>query len=374
MTKHQAKGNSMRSRVTIIGPVTPYRGGIAQYTERLVQAMQEIASVQVISFKRQYPKFLYPGESDRVEGAGKQKGVEYILDSNNPVSWRQSATQIIRSQPSVVFISWWTVFWQPAFWYIARKLKKHGIRVVFLCHNIYDHDASPLKKRLALRLLRVGDGYLVHSKKEADKLLTITTQDRIMVRQHPVYDTFPAPNVSPPDDKRLEILFIGLIRPYKGLDVLLDAYAHLPESTQQSIRLRVVGEFWGDKSELEARLKALGVNYELRFVSDQEMADYIYSSHVVVLPYRSATGSGIIPVAYFYGRPVIATKVGGLPEVVNDGKTGWLIPPNSPEALEKILQNLTPKDCLATKADIESWVYQNSWSKMTQLLFDRFAN
>lgn len=360
--------------ICVIGPTSPYRGGISQYTDSLVGALKnKTERVEVFSFSRQYPAFLYPGESDRKPDGTYQEGVHYTLDSNNPLTWRKTAHEIRRLKPEIVYISWWTIFWQPAFAYISRQLKKQGIKVVYICHNVYDHDASPLKKTITKKLITYADGYLVHSQEQASLLRSITKDKAILVRQHPVYDTFPKPKASRAKDKKLKLLFIGLIRPYKGLDVLLDAYRMLGQKEREQIKLSVVGEFWGDKAELVKDLESLQIKHDLRFVTDQEMVDYIASHDAVVLPYKTATGSGIIPVAYHCLRPVIATKVGGLGEVVSDKKTGWLVSPDSPNELAAVMKQVTPDMCAAMADNIAGWVRDNSWEAMAEALQANFA-
>jgi glycosyltransferase involved in cell wall biosynthesis len=359
--------------VCVVGPVAPYRGGIAQYTDSLVSAFRSTNQpVVAFSFKRQYPAFLYPGETDKSAEAHFQNDTRYTLDSNNPVTWFRAAKEIASTRPKIVYISWWTIFWQPAFMLMTRYLQKKGVKVIYLCHNVYDHDASALKKALTKRLIRYAGGYLVHSREQEVLLREITPDAPILVRQHPVYDIFPKPTTKRDTSAKLKLLFIGLIRPYKGLDVLLEAIEKTPASDRKNMEFSVVGEYWGDKEELAERLDDLEIKHELRFVSDQEMVDYIARSDAVVLPYKSATGSGIIPVSYYCGKPVVATNVGGLAEVVKDGKTGWLTKPGDAADLSGTLRKLSTEKCRSMSVDIKAWVKENSWEAMAASLSAEF--
>jgi glycosyltransferase involved in cell wall biosynthesis len=364
-----------KPKIYLVGPAAPYRGGISQYTESLYDALKKESNAKLISFSRQYPKALYPGDSDTVEGATRRVDGTYSLDSNNPASWYGTYRKIVAGKPDLVLINWWSIYWQPAFSWMARRLKKKGIKVAFICHNVYDHDASSKKKKLAKLLLKGAPSFFVtHSEQEAKKLHSFTNEE-VMVRQIPAYDVLPNPSkkaiaTSQKKHDVVNMLFIGLIRPYKGLDVLLDAYEKMSLGERQKIKLTVVGEAWKGKDELIARLAALKVTADIRFVTDQEMADYITESDVVVLPYLSATGSAVIPASYFCGRPVLATKIGGLTEVVENGKTGWLVEANSVDELKEKMVSLTVKDCEATHAHIKKWMNENSWEKMAQAIID----
>lgn len=369
----KGKRHDKRAVYCVIGPTSPYRGGIAQYTDSLVGALRGVADVYMFSFKRQYPKILYPGETDKKEGGRFLDEVRYVLDSNNPLSWWATVREISSLNPDTVYISWWTIVWQPGFAYMAKHLRKRGIKVVYICHNIYDHDASSLKKLFTKMLIRSADGYLVQSEQQAALLRgVIGDKKTILVRQHPVYDIFPEPTMCRDDAKTLKLLFIGLIRPYKGLDLLIDAYKLLNDTERSKIELNVVGETWTDKEALTEELDGLGIKHDLRFVSDQEMVDYISQSDVVVLPYRSATGSGIIPVSYHCKTPVIATKVGGLSEVVQDGETGWLVDSENPEQIAELMRTITPRQCKDMRPAIDEWVGDNSWAAMADALRETF--
>jgi glycosyltransferase involved in cell wall biosynthesis len=372
-----------KPKIAVIGPVLPFRGGIAQYTTMVHRSLQEVADVQTISFKRLYPGWLYPGEGNISIGSDdpREPGVDYLIDVYNPLTLRKATNKIIKQGADLVIIDWWTLFWWPGISYMARRLRKHGIKTMFLCHNLFNHKtgglmglADKVMYSASVAMLKQADAYLVQSNEQRAQLEEIKPGAEVVQRMHPIYTMFPAPKQPLPKRGKLELLFFGLIRPYKGLDILLDAAAKLQD---KDLYITVVGEPWGDKDALvkqieEARIPNLETH--LKYVDDQEAADFMARADAVVQPYRSATGSGVVALAYHYNKPVIATKVGGLKEAVLDDKTGFLVEPNSPEALAEAIQNTSREELAAMGPAIEKFCAENSWEAMAKVLADFASN
>jgi glycosyltransferase involved in cell wall biosynthesis len=325
----------MNSSVVLIGPTLPYRGGIARHTTMLHRALHTQARALTISFSRQYPRWLYPGTHDTDEDLRdyKEPGVEYLIDSLNPKTWTQAVARMREFAPRTVVMPWWHVYWTPCFSWIARAARRMNSEVVFLCHNSVEHENTKWKQRLSYVALSTADRFITHTYADRDNLQR-QFKAPIQVHPHPTFD-WHIDKVHPlPRRARIELLFFGFIRPYKGLDILLEAMKAL---RHEDIHLSVVGEFWQNEAAVRRFIEdnRLDSKVELvaRYVSDREAAAYFMRSDVVVLPYRSATGSGVIPLAYHFRKPVIATRTGGLPDVVVDGQTGLLVDPESPTAL-----------------------------------------
>lgn len=337
-----------RPNVLLIGPVLPFRGGIAQHTTMLLRAFAEFADARAISFTRQYPGWLFPGESDRdpaFEGHVEPL-TDYAIDSVNPLTWRSAAKRAIAMKPDLVVLPWWQIYWAPSFSYIARRLRAARIPVVFLCHNVVEHETAGWKRSLTRRVLALGTGYVVHTQIDEKNLRELLPGARPVKHPHPAYDQFPAAKGALPREHALELLFFGFVRHYKGLDVLLRALALLGPDVDA--RLTVAGEFWKGSEETEALIASLGIaeRVELvsRYLTEEEVAEYFARAHAVVLPYRDATGSGVVAVAYHYDKPVIVTRVGGLPDVVDHGETGLVVDSESPEALARAIKRLAGTD------------------------------
>lgn len=360
-------------KVAIVGPVPPFRSGIAQHTSALAQALARRCQVKILSFKRQYPAWLFPGASDRDPEAAPLEWPEthYLVDSLNPFTWRQALLAIDAFRPDLVLIPWWTVFWAPTVWYLARGCRRRGLPVRLLCHNVLDHESVGWKAWLTRLTLRQAPSFLVHSKAEGDRLATLVPGARITSHPHPLYDSYPQPTHELPRRADLELLFFGLVRPYKGLDVLIEA---MGLTAPASIHLSVVGEFWQGRAEIEARIGELGLQDRIelvpRYVSDQEAADYFARADVVVLPYTSVTTSGVIALAYHYGKPVIASRIGGLPDLVRHGETGLLVPPKSAPALAEAIGAFTAERAAQMEGAIRDLTRSMTWDHLAACLLE----
>ncbi len=363
-----------KTKISIIGPVYPYRGGIAQYTEALTKALSKKAEVYPVSFKRLYPKSLYPGKSDKVAPLEKSKkeNVDYILDATSLKSWNQAIKKIADRKCDVAIITWWTFVWQPALGYIAWRLKKKGIKVIYLCHNVMDHEENWLKKQVSRKGISIADGYIVHSGEEAKQIKLFKPSAKIMRRPHPIFTHFPKPSGKLKKRGKLELLYFGLIRPYKGVDVLIDAIKKLNDP---EVHLTIVGEVWGDKNKekLTNQLKQYGqdnIEHNFEYVDEKEAAEYFDRADVVVLPYLSATGSGVVTLAYYYGKPVLATAVGGLPDVVSNGETGRLVRPGNAVELAKTIARIDRNQVKKMQPNIKKFCSENTWDNMASEIYD----
>ena len=218
-----------RDRILLIGPVLPYRGGIAQHTTMLHRALTEQATCLTLSFSRQYPRWLFPGKSDRDENmAGHlEEGVEYIIDSVNPLSWYRALKRAKTFAPRLVVFPWWHVYWAPCFIWFCGKFKKNGVEIVFLCHNAVEHESARWKGLISDLVLSYADRFVVHTSVDQESLAKRFPDKPTGIHPLPVFDCFPQPTSVFPRRAKLELLFFGFVRPYKGLDVLLDAMAQL---------------------------------------------------------------------------------------------------------------------------------------------------
>jgi len=332
-------------RILLIGTAYPFRGGIAHYLALLFQALRRRGHrVKILSFTRQYPSLFFPGKTQQdCSQEAIPVEAEAILDSMNPVSWIRTARRVQRERCHLVVFKYWMPFFAPCYAAVAFLSKLlTPTRVLFICDNITPHErrfGDDLLNALALRWV---DYFIVQSNVVREDLLRFRPRAKYRQVPHPVYEIFRGEMSRGEARKRLGlgeeekvVLFFGYVRAYKGLNYLIDAVPKILQT--MPVKVLVVGEFYDDRGPYENQIARLGVQSVVRisdrYVPNEEVGLYFSAADVVVLPYVSATQSGIVQIAYNYDRPVITTDVGGLPEVVVEGRTGYVVPARDPEAL-----------------------------------------
>jgi glycosyltransferase involved in cell wall biosynthesis len=335
-------------KITILSTAFPLRGGIAHFVAILADALAQKHTVDIITFRRQYPSFLFPGKTqEETAESSSAKPAPQLVDSINPFNWIAVGRRIKKSAPDLLIFKYWLPFFGPCFGTIARIAKRNGrTRVLFICDNVLPHEKRPFDKLFTQYAFSAVEGFIVQSAAVEQALLSLKRNAVYRFAPHPVYNIFGAGIEKEAAKKQLGIsdervlLFFGYVRRYKGLHVLLDAMKLVIQKLP--IRLLVVGEFYADEDKYRAQIRDLGlenvVSVHSDYVPNDRVGVYFSAADAVVLPYISATQSGIAQIAFNFDLPVIATDVGGLGEVVHDGQTGLLAPPNDAAALaEKIL-------------------------------------
>ena len=316
-------------RVAIVGPVYPFRAGIAYCTTRLAEELR----ADVISFKRQFPKRFYPGGDD-VDPTLPRADAAFILDVLNPLTWIAAARRL-RRYDAVIFV-WWIWVWALPYRLMMMLLPRRT-RVILQCHNIGDKEPAWWKRWLTNRVLRRGDALVVHAATEAEEAWRRSRGRRVVRTFLPVHEMGGAP---PPRDEakralglegRNVALFFGHVRPFKGLDIALRAW---PE-VKSDVTLLVAGEAWWGSEDQYRKLATARTIFDFRFIPDAEIATYFAAADVILAPYRIEAQSGVALTAFHFARPVIASTVGGLPEIIEEGVNGMLVPPEDPEALAR---------------------------------------
>ena len=332
-----------RKKIVLIGPVYPYKGGISHYTGQMYRELSKKNEVVMLSYKMQYPKFLFHKEQKDYENDSfKVEETKYMLHTANPFNIVKTAGFIRKCKPDMVLIQWWHPYFAPCYKLLEMCLGRQNI--VFVCHNVFPHERFPMDKFLTKWVLKNGSHFIVHAREEAEELKKIKKNPDYVVTPHPTYNMFRFENLTKEQAReRLGIpasqkilLFFGFVREYKGLKHLLRA---LPQMTEKldDVQLWVVGDFDGDKEKYEALIEENGIEKQVKMIDgytpDKEVEKYFAASNLVVLPYESATQSGIVQIAFGFTKPVVVTRVGGLPDVVEDGKTGYVVEPCNPQAL-----------------------------------------
>jgi glycosyltransferase involved in cell wall biosynthesis len=373
------RGNEKR-RFCLIGPTYPYRGGISHYNTCLIRELAAAGEVRAINFTRLYPGFLFPGKTQFDESARPLKADSIrLIDSINPFTWIRAGVLAARFKPDLVLVQWWHPFFAPAMFTICSAMKLvRRARVVFICHNVLPHEKSLVDRILAALAFSVSDGFLVQSREDRDKLLRIRANAPVLVHPHPIYDFFGTGSLTR-EAARAKIgssdgpllLFFGYVRGYKGLSYLIEAMPLIRERVPA--KLLVVGEFYDDTAPYTELVERLGlaeaVRFENRYVANEEVEGFFVASDLVILPYVSATQSGIVQIAVAMNRPVVVTDVGGLGEAVSPEKTGFVVPPRDPAAIARAVVRFFEEGWAARMAPwFEGERKRFSWKAMAEAI------
>ncbi|HEX9828618.1 MAG TPA: glycosyltransferase, partial [Bacteroidota bacterium] len=336
-------------------------------------------SVEVITFKRQYPSFLFPGASQQETGdPGIAMPSEQLIDSINPFNWIRVGLKLRARKPDLVIFKYWLPFFGPCMGTIYRLIKRGGsTKVIAICDNVIPHERRPGDSLFTRYAFGAVDAFIVQSDSVEQDLLSMVEKPRYKKVAHPVYEIFGVAVSKDDARKKLGItgqrvvLFFGYIRRYKGLHLLIDAMKLVNESLP--VKALVVGEFYEDEKPYREHITHAGVEQSVQlvpeYVPNEKVADYFSAADVVVLPYLSATQSGITQIAYNFGKPVIATDVGGLAEVVVDGVSGLIVPPNDPRKFADAILKFYNEDLeekLAAGSRQEKKKY--SWDTMVEAI------
>jgi glycosyltransferase involved in cell wall biosynthesis len=369
-------------KVALLGPAHPYRGGIAHYTASLYRAIESAGHpVRLYNFTRQYPGFLFPGvtQTDQSEQAITVPSLRCV-DTLNPATWISTAVRIGRYQPDLLVVQWWHPYFSPSYGTIARLSRRFGkSKVVILCHNVLPHEATVLDKRLLRFAYGSAEAFVVQAPREEALLRPLLRREvHVEVVPHPRYDVFAEDAVEIEPSVAREtlgikgdrvILFFGYIRPYKGLSVLIQAMSQLEN---QDIKLIIAGECYSDKRSYVNQLEVLGLTDRVyffdRYIANEEVPTFFAAADVAVLPYLTATQSGVAQLAFALGVPVIVSAVGGIPDVVEDGETGLLVPPDHPELLAAAIDRFYDDDLEQTLRDAVKRQGAGGWDSLVDAL------
>ena len=371
-------------KIALIGPSYPFRGGISLNTTLLYRVLKKRHEVEFYAFLRQYPKWLFPGKDDKEKEFVflKEEGAQNIIDSINPLTWIKVFLRIKKHKPHLLIIPWWVSFWFPQFFTISVLVKIFTeVKILFICHNVVEHESNYLKKLCTKMVLKRGDYFIVHSSDDYKNLKMILPEANVKRSFLPVIEYEKWNEISKDEARRMlniknnAILFFGIIRPYKGVDYLLKA---LPEVLKHvDITLLIVGEFWYGSEKIKESVKELGIEENVRiidyYIQSDDIGIYFAASDILVLPYSSATGSSILQISMGCKKPVIATRVGSFPDIIIDNKTGFLVDPKNSDAIaEKIIEFYEKDMESAFIKNVEAQKADYSWDKAVEIIEEFF--
>ena len=366
--------------IVILGTAYPFRGGLATFNERLARQLQaEGHQVEVITFTLQYPSFLFPGKTQySTEDAPTDLLISQQVNSCNPLNWIKVGHRIRKMQPDLLITCYWMAFFAPCYSIIERIAKRNGkTRTIALVHNMIPHEPSILDKLFAPFYVRSTDGFVALSESVVQDINRLDRNNKPKTSYpHPIYDHYgekmskeeacQALNLNPENQY---MLFFGLVRAYKGLDLLLDAFGKVKDQLP-NLQLIVAGEFYEDEDKYRAQIESNQLTNRViiknDFIADADLRKYFGAANLIVQPYKTATQSGVTQVAFHFEKPMLVTNVGGLGEIVHDHKMGYAVEPNADAIAEALLDYYTHSRQAVYTEYLIKQKDNYSWSKLAE--------
>jgi len=369
-------------KIAYLSTFYPFRGGIAQYNAALYRAFEKDNEIKAFNFKRQYPDILFPGSSQYVTPTDviDKTPSERVLDSINPISYLKTGLKIKNFQPTIMLTKFWMPFFAPSLGTVAY-LNKKKTKNISILDNVIPHERRPGDISLTKFFLNQNHGFVVMSDAVKNDLLKLKPEAKYIYHPHPLFDHFGEKleksdarlklNINP--NKKV-ILFFGFIRDYKGLDLLIKAMKNTPEDYY----LVIAGETYGNFDEYEKLITELGIaskiQLNVRYINDTEVPYFFSAADVCVLPYKSATQSGITSIAYHFNLPVIATDTGGLKEIVKHGETGLIVDKPDAQLINSSIKDFFNKDLAGQYEDnIKRYKADISWDHLAQKIISFYS-
>lgn len=361
--------------IIIVGTLHPYRGGLAAFNERLAQQfVDEGHQVECVTFTLQYPKILFPGKTQYTTSPSP-KGLSIVREVNscNPFNWIRVGRRLRKKHADLIVFAYWMSFMAPCFGTIARLSKT---RCVALVHNMIPHEPNLLDKLFPRYFVNAMSGFTTLSQSVISDIEHFDHHHKPKTTApHPIYDHYGS-RISKEDARRKlglkvegrYVLFFGFIRDYKGLDLLLDAFGSIALQ-DQGVNLVVAGEFYGDPKAYMEQIRRLDISDRVvlcnDYIPDNEVNLYFCASDIVAQPYKTATQSGVTQVAFHFEKPMLVTNVGGLPEIVPDGKIGYVVAPDAEQIANALVRYYKDHNEEAFTEGVRREKQKYSWSRMT---------
>lgn len=369
-------------KIIILGTAHPYRGGLATFNDRLaLQYLNEGDDVEVCTFTLQYPSFLFPGKTQFTDSpAPENLKIERRVNSCNPFNWIKVGRDLAKKNPDVVIFAYWMSFMAPCMGTIARVIRKNcKAKIISLTHNMIPHEPNLLDKFLPSYFVKAMDGFVALSQSVIEDINKFDKRNCPKVfYPHPIYDHYgerlerntalQALNL-PTEEKY--VLFFGFIRAYKGLDLLLKAFAH-PKLKALNVKLIVAGEFYSDEKSYQSMIDELGIREQVilrtDFIPDSEVNKYFSAADIVAQPYKTATQSGVTQIAYHFEKPMLVTKVGGLAEIVPHQKVGYAVDPDAEQIAEALVDYFEADRVSEFEKNMAEEKKKYLWSNLTKAI------
>ena len=372
--------------MVIIGSAYPLRGGLATYNERLARAFAENGDEATIhTFSLQYPGFLFPGKTQYSEGLPPSDlDIHVSVNSINPLNWISVGRRIKKLKPDLVIVKFWLPFMGPAFGTILRLIRSNGhTKIISIIDNIIPHEKRFGDRMFANYFVKAVDGFIAMSRAVLTDLGSFDKNKPKVYSPHPLYDNFGA-LVPKQEAKQMlgldpafsYMLFFGFIRDYKGLDLLLEAFAD-ERFRRLPVKVIIAGEYYTSPQPYLDLIKKHNLEEHViqktDFIPDDKVAPYFCASDIVVQPYKDATQSGVTQIAYHFNRPMLVTNVGGLAEMVPHGKVGYVVKPDAKEIADSLVDFYENAREQQFVPHVEEEKKKYSWEKMIAAIEEMYS-
>lgn len=372
--------NNNGRNIIILGSAYPFRGGLASFNERLCQAFLENGDrARIITFSLQYPALFFPGKTQFSDSPPPDLEIKRAVNSINPFNWIKTGKKIAKERPDILIFKYWTPFMAPCFGTIARIVKKNRhTKIVAIVDNMIPHERHFYDSILTKYFIKPIDAYVAMSQSVFDDIDQFDSAKPKKLSPHPLFDNF-GESVSRETaleqlqlgQNQIYFLFFGFIRAYKGLDLLIEAFAD-DRLRNFPVKLIVAGELYEDEKPYLELIKKHALNDDIilhnHFISNEAVKYYFCASDLIVQPYKSATQSGVTQIGYHFEKPMLVTDVGGLAEIIPNGKAGYVVQPNSREIANALCDFLEQKPDFSDGIKEEKKKY--GWDKLANAVVE----
>ncbi|MFI5171095.1 MAG: glycosyltransferase [Chitinophagales bacterium] len=370
-------------KIILLGTAWPYRGGLASFNERLItEFIKNGHDAEIITFTVQYPTVLFPGKTQYSTSPPPfEIKIDRKVNSINPLNWRNTAKEIKGMAPDLLIIKYWMPFMAPCFSVIAKIVKQNNkTKVICIADNIIPHERNFYDNLLTRRFIRQCDAFVVMSKTVLSDLKKFDQMKPVALTPHPLFDNFGGKITKGLACEKLHldplknyILFFGFVREYKGLDILLKAFAD-ERLKALPLELIIAGEYYSGEKECRQLMEDLKLGDRIiqfnHFIPDEEVKNFFCAADIVVQPYKHATQSGVTQIAYHFDVPMIVTNVGGLSEMVPDNKVGYVVNPKPNEIADALVDFYSNNKKALFIENIREEKKRFGWDKMMQTIID----
>ena len=359
----------------IVSAAYPYRGGISDSTHSLVNQMsKQNIKCEVWTFKFLYPKLFFPGKTQySKEEFNSNFKIAREINTLNPLTWIITAKKINKRGPKKLIFRYWTPLLALSYFVISSILNSK-IKVIGLVDNWSAHEKIFFEGFFRKLFIKSCDSFISFSE-NVGKNLKKNTNKKVLSLFHPINNHLPnkiskteaLSNLNLPSKQY--ILFIGLVRKYKGVETLIKAF-HYVSKEHEDLKLIIAGEFYDDITIYNKLIKRKDIEDKViidnNFLESSKIRDYICASDLIVQPYKKASQSGITPVAYFYDTPLVVSNIDGLREIIINDSSGEIFDETPSDLAIAIKNCINPESSRNYSNNIAKSKVKYSWSRFVK--------